>query len=241
MRILILETGTPPPALRPAYGDYPGMMRRMLAPALGSSGGRFSFFIARVFEGEAPPPVSSFDGLLITGSPAGVYEDHAFIAPAKALIRAAAAAGRPQVGICFGHQLMAEAFGGRVQRAEKGWGVGLHEYEVRATTPWMRPAASRIACIVSHQDQVVAAPAGARILAASDFCPFAALSYAEGPAISFQPHPEFDTNYARALLDLRRERFPASTYDAAKNSLNSPGDSALLARWIGNFFMEGGK
>lgn len=212
--------------------DYPRMLGRLLAP----HGRRFRFVTVNAALSQSLPAPADFDGLLITGSPAGVYESHPWIEPLKDLVRGAASARRPSVGICFGHQLMAEAFGGRVGKSEKGWGVGVHDYEVRVVEEWMRPVTARIACVASHQDQVVAPPPGARTLVASDFCPHAALAYAQGPAVSFQMHPEFSADYARALLDLRKERFAPGLYDAARASLTRRTDSDFLAGWIAEFF-----
>lgn len=234
MRIAIFETGAPPAPLVPVHGDYPRMFERLLRPVAP----HIEFFTVRAGSGEILPRLSDFEGLLITGSPAGVYEGHAWIDPLKELVRRAAQARRPAVGVCFGHQLMAEAFGGRVERSAKGWGVGVQDYEVCAAEPWMRPAPARIVSTASHQDQVVSPPPGARILASSDFCPYAALAYAQGPAISFQMHPEFSSDYARALLDLRKERFPQDMYENARASLARRTDGDILARWIARFFEE---
>jgi GMP synthase-like glutamine amidotransferase len=232
MRIAIIETGAPPEALRDRHPHYPDMMRR----AIGPNDPRLSFSAHRVFEGAAPPPVGMFDGFLFTGSSAGVYEGHDWIAPTEALIREAAAAGKPQVGICFGHQLMAQAFGGKVEKSEKGWGVGLHAYDVVDEADWMAPRPRRIACAVSHQDQVVVRPAGSRRLIGSAFCENAALAYAQGPAISFQMHPEFEHDYAADLIRLRRGRLGDEVASAGLSSLSQRSDRELIARWIAAFF-----
>lgn len=232
MRIAILETGAPPEALQDRHPGYPDMMRR----AIGPNDPQLSFSTHRVFDGSPPPAVSAFDGFLITGSAAGVYEGHDWIAPLEALIRDAAAAKKPQVGICFGHQLMAQAFGGKVVKSDKGWGVGLHEYEVVGDADWMAPRQSRIACAVSHQDQVVARPVGARRLAGSEFCENAALAYAQGPAISFQMHPEFEHDYAADLIRLRRSRLGEDVAAAGISSLARRSDRTLISRWIAGFF-----
>lgn len=232
MRILILETGAPPAALQARHGDYAKMLRTKIsaeAPGL-------SFASVRIFEGAPPPPPSDIDGVLITGSPAGVYDGHDWIAPLEDYIRAAAALRRPMVGVCFGHQIMAQAFGGRVEKSGRGWGVGVHEYDVRIGAPWMDPAARKIACAVSHQDQVIAPPPAARVLAGSDFCPNGVIAYDHAPAISFQMHPEFEADYARDLLRARRGRLSAELIDEGFSSLAAPTDRALIARWIGGFY-----
>lgn len=234
MRIAIIETGAPPEAIAGKHPTYPAMMERMLAPLAP----HFSFVAVETFRtGDLPEP-SSFDGLLITGSPAGVYEDHGWIKPLEKLVQDAAAAGKPQVGICFGHQLMAQAFGGEVKKSEKGWGVGVHQYDVMGEAPWMTPSQGKIACAVSHQDQVITPPPGARLLAGSDFCQFGALAYAQGPAISFQMHPEFEHSFAADLIGIRRNRFGEALSDSGLTSLKGRSDRGVIARWIVNFFNQ---
>lgn len=232
MRIAIIETGAPPEPLSGKHPTYPKMMERMLAPLAP----HLSFTTFPTFRDGALPRASDFDGLLITGSPAGVYEDHGWIGPLEDLIRDAAAAGKPQVGICFGHQLMAQAFGGEVRKSEKGWGVGVHQYDVTGDADWMTPATGKISCAVSHQDQVTAPPPGAKILAGSAFCEHGALAYAQGPAISFQMHPEFEHDYAADLIGIRRNRFGETLSEEGLSSLKKRSDRGVIAQWIVNFF-----
>lgn len=232
MHIAIIETGAPPETLKDRHGDYPAMMARMLVPIAP----HFHFSTARVWRGDSLPAVADFDGLLITGSAAGVYEGHPWIAPLEELVRDTAKAGKPQVGICFGHQLMAQAFGGKVEKSDKGWGVGVHRYQVTGRTDWMTPELSQIACTVSHQDQVVEAPSGSRVLAGSEFCPNGAIAYAQGRTISFQMHPEFEHAYASELLMLRADRIAKPLVDQGLESLRQQSDRGRLAEWIVNFF-----
>lgn len=231
MHIHILETGTPPAPLDTEYSSYPAMFRHLLSPL----NGRFSFTDSNV--NHPLPEINGFDGLLITGSPAGVYEGHDWIAPAEALVRASAEAGKPQIGICFGHQLMAQAFGGRVEKVAKGWGVGVHQYQLRANRDWMTNAQTNLSCTVSHQDQVVECPQGATNIAGSDFCPNGVLEYGQGPALSFQQHPEFSHDYAAALMRLRRGRIAGDLVDEGLASLNQKSDRELMGQWIVNFFL----
>ena len=146
------------------------------------------------------PGVDDFPALVITGSSAGVYDPLPWIAPLKSFL--VEARGRTAlVGVCFGHQVMAEAFGGQVIKSPKGWGVGLHSYDVRTARPWM-DGVGTFKAPASHQDQVVAAPPGAEVVAGSEFTPFGMLDYGSDRAISLQLHPEFEPAYARALIDL---------------------------------------
>ncbi|RZJ46524.1 MAG: type 1 glutamine amidotransferase [Brevundimonas sp.] len=223
-RIAILKTGAPPPALGEVHGDYPAMFRTLL-------GDDFQTTIFDVQRGEWPDPVA-FDGAVITGSAAGVYEDEPWIAALLDWIRRARGELK-LVGVCFGHQAMAQALGGRVEKSEKGWGVGLHRYQAGSET-WMTPGAATVAIPVSHQDQVVAIPAGARITLHSAFTPHAGLAWGED-AISFQGHPEFTPAYASDLTAGRRGRIDPALVDQALESLREPNDRALVTDWIRGF------
>lgn len=223
MKLAILETGRPPGDLSSRFGDYPAMIARMLGP-------EFEYDVFDVPAGQLPPAGDGHEAFLITGSPAGVYDPLPWIAELLDFIRSAS--DKKMVGICFGHQAMAEALGGRVEKSEKGWGIGLHRYDVRQVAPWM-DGAGEIAVPVSHQDQVTHQPPNTEILASSGFTPFASLAWTDRPAISFQFHPEFAADYAKALIAERYDRLPDP--DRAIASLDQPDDRARIAKWIGQF------
>lgn len=222
MSLAILETGAPPPALLSEFGHYPAMFEQLL-------GVQATTYEVRA--GELPPEVGRHSAYLITGSSAGVYEDLLWLPPLTDFLRAAK--GRAKlVGICFGHQLMAQAFGGHVEKSARGWGVGLHSYPVVRHEAWMDDVAL-VAAPASHQDQVVQPPPGAELIASSVFTPYAGFSWRDGKAISFQFHPEMSPAFAAALYDSRRDRIPK--VDDAIASLDSPNDNDRIGTWINRF------
>jgi GMP synthase-like glutamine amidotransferase len=222
MNVAILGTGRPPAPLVEQFGDYADMFAAMLGP---------SFELQRfdVQAGELPDP-AAHDAFLITGSPAGVYDPLPWIEPLMEFIRSASEA--KMVGVCFGHQVMAEALGGHVEKSDKGWGAGLHRYTMVRPEPWI-DGGGAIAIPASHQDQVVVQPPNTEVVAASDFTPFAALAWTDRPAISFQFHPEFSPAFAKALIEKRYDKVPNP--DAAITSLDKPNDNAVVGGWIRNF------
>jgi len=232
MKITIIQTGEVPVSLRQDFGPYPAMFERMFARA----GHDFAFETVPVFDGAPMPDAASLDGIVITGSAAGVYEDHAWLEPLRGFIRNAYDLRTPMLGVCFGHQIMADALGGDVRKSEKGWGLGRHVYGVRQRPAFMTGAPELLAVACSHQDQVIVPPAEAEVILASDFTPNAGLAYRNGAALSFQPHPEFDDDYTLALAELRRGKAPDAVVDAAIASVERKSDSADVARYIGAFF-----
>jgi len=226
MKLAILEAGTPPGALTERFGRYPAMFERLL-------GNGIDYDSFDVPAGELPGVPGAHDAYLITGAAAGVYDGLPWIHELAAFLRAAGSA--KLVGICFGHQIMAEAFGGRVEKVAKGWGVGLHNYPIVKHEPWMDQA-SIVSVPASHQDQVVQQPPQTDIIASSIFTPYAGLAWHNKRAISFQFHPEFEPDYARALIESRRERLPDP--DAAIASLDRPNDNARIGAWIRTFMLS---
>ncbi|HEV7277189.1 MAG TPA: gamma-glutamyl-gamma-aminobutyrate hydrolase family protein [Devosiaceae bacterium] len=231
MKLTIIQTGEVPEPLRPRFGPYPQMFHRMFEAA--DSG--FAFETVPVHEGAPLPDPERLGGILITGSAAGVYEDLPWLEPLRGFIRRAYATQTPMLGVCFGHQVMADALGGEVRKSEKGWGLGRHSYRITRRPDLLEGDAPELAIACSHQDQVVTRPPESDVFLASDFTPNAGLLYRNGAAISLQPHPEFTDDYALALAELRRGRVPGNVVDAAIASLARPSDSVETARYLAAF------
>ena len=226
MRIGILETGRVEAGLAARHGDYPTQFMRLL------DGRGFDFAVWRALDGEMPAGPEACDGWLIPGSPAGAYEAHAWIPPLEDFIRAAEAAGRPMAGICFGHQIMAQALGGRVEKAEQGWQLGRKDYD---------GAGGAFSLMAFHQDQVVAVPEGASVTASAPACTVAALRFGDW-GVSWQGHPEFTPEYFDALAAERAGHvFPVDFADAARAGVTGLLDGPRIGREIGDFFLSHGR
>jgi GMP synthase-like glutamine amidotransferase len=156
MKIGILQTGHAVDALLPVHGDYDAFFRRLL------DGHGFDFATYRVVDGEFPGSIRDADGWLITGSRHGAYDDLPWIAPLEDFIRDAYAADVPMAGICFGHQIMAQALGGKVEKHGDGWIVG--------RTPYRFADGRELQLNAWHQDQVVTVPPDATVTARSPGC-----------------------------------------------------------------------
>ncbi|KGM48462.1 type 1 glutamine amidotransferase [Pseudooceanicola atlanticus] len=221
MLIGILQCGHFPEDLQGESGDYDAMFERLLA------GENFDYATYNVVDGDFPEGPEACDGWLITGSRHGAYEDHDWIPPLEDLIRAIRDAGRPLVGVCFGHQIIAQALGGKVVKFDGGWSVGAQTYQFEdgplTLNAW-------------HQDQVVALPDGAQVLASSEFCANAAVAYGDR-IYTVQAHPEFTATEVDGLI---RKRGPGVVPDAllanAADNLNAPlGSSTIAKRFAATF------
>lgn len=223
MLIGILQTGHVHETLVDDHGEYPDMFKRLLA-ARG-----MEFRTWSVVDMEFPENVLDADGWLLTGSRHGAYEDLPFIPPLEAFIRDAYAAHVPMVGICFGHQIIAQALGGRVVKSDKGWAVGAHDYvfgdKAMTLNAW-------------HQDQVVERPSGAEVAARSDFCENAALIY-DDRVFTVQAHPEIRDDYLTGLMEKRAPGIvPAPVLEGARARLGTPLDDKMIADQIVAFFKQ---
>jgi len=223
MKIGILQTGHSPDAMIAKTGDYGDLFQRLLADR------GLEFQVWSVVDGIFPESVHDADGWLLTGSRHGAYEDLPWIAKLEGFIRDIYAASVPMVGICFGHQVIAQALGGKVEKYKGGWAVGRQEYDF---------GGKRVALNAWHQDQVVSRPADASVCGSNAFCENAALIYGD-KAFSVQAHPEFSNDFVTELAEKRgRGVVPDALLDTVAANADRPVDQSLLAGQIEHFFKE---
>ena len=238
MKLTILQVGEAPGALRDRYERFGPFFERMFANLdMG-----FSFESVMTLDGAPFPDPDAIEGVVITGSAKGVYDTTDWIDPLRRFIRDAYAARTPMLGVCFGHQIMADALGGDVRKSDKGWGLGRHVYEVSPKHEAFADLGDHIAIAASHQDQVIAPPPDAQTFLHSDFTPNAGLVYGNGAAISVQPHPEFDVEFSKALVELRRDNpLPDAVVEERLASLDDPLDNRALATALARFLKSADK
>jgi GMP synthase-like glutamine amidotransferase len=205
-------------------GDYDEMFQRWLP-------GQWRIY--DVASGEIPENIQECDGYVSTGSRASVYDDDVWIHRFAGLIRTIHAANVPMIGVCFGHQMISHALGGRVQRCSRGWGIGVQSFSVKQHEPWMRPRLRTFSLLMSCQDQVETLPSGAVVLAGNDQCPVG--MFRVGSLLGVQGHPEFSPSYAEALMRSRTFAIGPDRVKAALATMQEPLHSAELSAWALQF------
>lgn len=242
MKLGILQCDDVHPSLIGRHGNYPEMFIQAfqrVARQVDYSALEFQSYAAH--RGILPTDVSECDVYLITGSLASVYDSLPWIAPLENFVHKIHSAGQKLLGICFGHQLVAQVLGGRVCLSDKGWGVGIAENQIILAADWMQPACRTFNTLVSHRDQVIELPAGAKVLAGSEFCPFYLMQYGES-ILTIQGHPEYTRPYLMDVLKLRRgTTMPEDRVDQAIALLESGKvvDDDIVIQWLLFFLLRG--
>jgi len=229
MKLGIFQVAPNRPELTPKYGLDAVNFMALLKP----HDETIDFHIYMTLEGDWPADVDDCDAYLVTGSPHAVYEDHDYIDDLCRFCRTAAKQ-KPLIGICYGHQLFAHAFGGRVEKSPKGWGVGIERYQFSTGPAWLPPGISSLQTIAMHQDQVVTPPPGAVTIAGNDFCPYGMLQIGEN-ILTLQTHPEMKTEMARDLIKNRIDRIGEERAKRALSSLELPNERALIGSILVTF------
>lgn len=259
LSIGILQTDWLVEKLANNYPEYPEMFQTLFYQVTSN----IEFSIFDVTKNQFPKSFDDCDAYLITGSKKSVYETIDWIDTLAQWLIDADKVNKKLVGICFGHQLLAQTFGGETAKASNGWGVGLNAYNVLSRKIWMNRGETEaqddlliespdtVFLLASHQDQVLKLPEAAELLMSSEFCPNAAFTIGDN-ILGIQGHPEFSVDYSESLMLHRKAVIPNKVLSTGLASIgrterlvnddeqlsNVKPDSDLLARWILNFFTD---
>ncbi len=235
MKIAVLAAGITPDELLVQHGSYADMVMVLLKGA----SDEFEFQVFDVRLNDFPKALSDFDGFVITGSRNNVSENLDWMKTLKILIQTTYKARQPMLGICFGHQIIADALGGQVARYDGGWGLGLHEYKVEQGLAFLPKELKSFAINAVHQDQVMVKPEVAQVFAGSSFCQNAGLVY-DDLILTLQAHPEFNMAFEDALITFRTpDVFPLDDSKVALAGLkNKETDSKHVAKWLAGFLLN---
>ncbi|MGF1671633.1 MAG: amidotransferase [Balneolaceae bacterium] len=192
MKIALLVCDRVPEPLREKHGTYPDMYRSLFELPMDA------FYVC---EGDFPA-LDDYKAFICTGSRHSVYEESAWILELKQFTQRAYQAGKIFIGVCFGHQLIAESLGGKVERSDGGFLIGIHTFEIIRPKEWMKPLEREFNILMLCRDQVVKLPETGDMLAQSPYCPVGAFQMEEH-FLGIQGHPEFTNEYNRALFELR--------------------------------------
>lgn len=197
MKVLIvdgLEWGTDYDSV-----PYPNCVGQWFIDAFGGDPSRFDIWRAQK---EDAPPAHRYHGIVIGGSHSSVYDGDPWIRRLEEHTRRWIGEGVPLLGVCFGHQLIAQAAGGRVERNPKGWELGTRTIELTAAgqnDPMFAGLPATFQAMQSHQDMVVELPQKAECLATSDACAVQAFRIGDNVR-TLQFHPEFTPNHMRYII-----------------------------------------
>ena len=231
MKVGLLVCGKFSAALSRQGISHPNLIQEWLkVPA----SAKVSFRIFRAYEGKLPPKVDSCDSYFVTGSAASMLDREPWMLKLANFLLIAAKAQVPVVGLCFGHQVLAQALGGNVKRAAKGWEIGIKRWKVVRQEGWMRECGKFLTLPMIHRDQVSKLPPRSVRVAASERCANGVFRLANH-AIGIQGHPEFPPALLGKLIEARKKELGADEYKAALATLDTATDAGQMAKWCMNF------
>jgi len=220
-------------ALQPEFGDYKSMFKQLLEHSPMQI--EIEYFYA--IDGQLPENIDVCDVYMTSGSKWSVNDNFPWIKNLERFIKQLYEGKKGFVGICFGHQLLAKALGGKVERSDNGWGIGVSNSQVVIEQDWMIPSQATLDMVVSHQDQITELPVDSQILLSNSFCPYGMIQVGKH-FLGLQGHPEFSHEYSRALMNTRKDSIPAQRLKEGEASLQLKTDEIIAIEWLVNFLAK---
>ncbi|MBE8215930.1 MAG: type 1 glutamine amidotransferase [Endozoicomonadaceae bacterium] len=229
-KIALLACNLPHPKL-PGYSNI-----QIIHDFLNRENIAFDIYPFSCINSDFPENTSDFDGFIINGSPVSCYDNLSWILELEDFIRAAYLDSVPVVGICFGHQVIAQALGGVVEKSKIGFQLGVNVMTLTDSyLPYMPEIEDQLNIFVSYQDQIITLPNEARLLAKTDNCPYFMLKYDR--MLTIQGHPELDDYHQKLLINALLEKNIINKPQSilAEKSLKKRTHNAEISKWICRF------
>lgn len=182
------------------------------------------------------PALEDYDIFISTGSKYSVYDDIPWIGKLKKMVKEIYERQKVFIGICFGHQLIAESLGGKVERHQSGYLIGVHDFTFTSKLSWMKPEADGFKILMLCQDQITVFPKGSLVLAESAECAIG--MYTVGSTfLGIQGHPDFSKAYNKAIFRSRADSLGPDKIEKANKSLVEEPSIPLLRSYMHNFIL----
>lgn len=240
--IVILDCNYQIPSLLKEHGTHGNIYHRYIQKLTADDSRQINIDIFVTIDQQLPKDHNDYHAVIITGSKFSTYEDLPWIQPLEEFIQRCYQAEIKLFGACFGHQIIAQALGGKVKKAINGWGLGITQSDITQQEPWMQPYQESLELAHVHQDQVIKVPPAANIYSSSQHCAIEGF-YIGNKVLTHQGHPEFSTDFLEQLLDVKQSEyhFSNTVYKSAKNSLCKNNNGIIFGQWLYNFLIDSAK
>ena len=230
MKIGFLKCGSAREELIPRFGDYEHMFEKKLQNVRPN----IELEVFNVWKGELPTTLRDYQGFIIGGSDASVNDNEDWIQELKVFIETLHFYKIKIIGICFGHQVVAESLGGKVSRNDEGWGVGAPLVKTYQTLDWMFPPLERYSILLSHEEQVQELPHMAERVGGNDFCKNS-MFIMDNHILCMQGHPEYEPDYAKKLYELSADSIGEERMNDSLKAVEHKLDDSTVIHWMINF------
>lgn len=230
MKIALLQADQVDDDLKTIEGDLPQLFQKMFRYFSDISIDTFNVMIGEF------PDVGQYNACIISGSRYSVFDDKSWIRELHSFVKASILKKNKIVGLCFGHQLIANAMGGQVKIFD--WNLGVHELQIMSAMPWMNPYSTHLHLLFNHRYQVVKLPINAKIHAQTNS--FIQMYSINNHLLGLQAHPEYSVSYQEKLMEktFGDSNHPLMINAKLRNQINIESSVKAMSHWLYHFISQ---